>query len=90
MSKITCEKILLSWLKEYEGKEIAHYLIDEKLPRYGREIFGAHYSSSTYHRVFCWLKNDEGKLRENGLVLDQTVEGAGKVNRWRICELAVI
>lgn len=85
--KINCKKVILEFLKEHPNAVIAHHFLDATLPEYGKNEFGAYYSSATYHRNFCWLKNDLKVLRENGIELEQLVEGAGKVNKWLIKEL---
>ncbi len=82
--KTICKTVLLSWLKEHENAIIAHHVIDSSLYEYGKENFGVYYSAATYHRNFCWLKNEPATLRENGIELEQLVEGSGKVNKWRV------
>jgi hypothetical protein len=84
MKEITCRKIVLDWLKEQtNGTVIAHHIIDARLPEYGKGV-DAYYSPATYHRNFCWLKNEPETLRKNGIELEQLVEGAGRVNKWKI------
>lgn len=85
--KTICKTVLIQWLKEHEGAVIAHHVIDSSLYKYGEENFGVYYSSATYHRNFCWIKNDTELLRENGIELEQLVEGSGKVNKWRVTSL---
>lgn len=84
MKQITCEKILLQWLKDHTNHIIAHHDIDMELPIYGKINHYTLYSSATYHRVFCWIKNDEKLLRENELIIDPLIEGCGKVNKWKV------
>ena len=69
--------------EQTNGTVIAHHIIDASLPEYGKEM-NAYYSPATFHRNFCWLKNEPDTLRENGIELEPLVEGAGKVNKWKI------
>ena len=82
--KITCKKVLISWLQEHDNTIIAHHIIDSELYEYGKEMFGAYHSPASYHRNWCWLKNDSELLRENGIEIETIVEGHGKINRWKI------
>ncbi|OGU84381.1 MAG: hypothetical protein A2W11_03740 [Ignavibacteria bacterium RBG_16_35_7] len=82
--KVTCEKIVIDYLKSKVGSTIAHHDLDVALPLYGVKNYDKLYSPATYHRVFCWLKNEPETLRENGIELEQLVEGAGKVNKWKV------
>ena len=82
--KIKCETIVIDFLKSMKGGTIAHHLLDSHLPNYGICNFDKIYSPATYHRNFCWIKNNTELLRENGIELEQLIEGSGKVNKWKV------
>ena len=84
MKEINCEMIVIDFLKSMVGNTIAHHILDASLPRYGMQNYDKIYSPATYHRNFCWLKNDPDLLKENGIELEQLVEGSGKVNQWKV------
>jgi hypothetical protein len=85
--EITCEKIVIGYLRSKVGTTIAHHVLDAALPLYGSQNYGKIYSPATYHRNFCWIKNEPTILRKNGIELEQLIEGAGKVNKWKVNSL---
>ena len=85
--KVTCEKIVIDYLKSKMGTTIAHHVLDAALPLYGSQNYDRIYSPATYHRVFCWIKNDTELLRGNEIELEQLIEGSGKVNKWKVVSL---
>jgi len=84
MKEINCKIIILEWMKEKNPITCFHHNIEKEVQEYGLEKFGKMYSYATYHRNFCWIKNDEKLLRENGIEITPLIEGSGKLNKWRI------
>ena len=86
--KMTCKKLLIEWMKEKNPMIVTHANLERETRDYALIKYGKPcYSPSTYHRWFCWLKEDDGALlKEHGLEVVALVEGSGKENVWRITQ----
>ena len=82
---MTCKEIIIDYLKiNCNNILISHHLLDILLPDYGFSKFGKRYSSSTYHRIFCWLKNEPETLSKNGIELKPVKIRGEHYNSWRV------